>query len=150
MVLGCDWVSIVSSEPSSSDLFYKQKTKDHIHSILFHQLNKIFTDKHNFPNHQSQKMLPINQSFDKIWEKFEKNLRHQSYISMKKHQLTLQNARQWPAHMTHTTGTTGTTVVVLLSYYTVQLQAWCIHCPISAQIRLVIISHIPYFWYSCD
>ena len=95
-------------------------------------------------------MLPINQSFDKIWEKFEKNLRHQSYISMKKHQLTLQNAGQWPAHMTHTTGTTGTTVVVLLSYYTVQLQAWCIHCPISAQIRLVIISHIPYFWYSCD
>ena len=42
---------------------------------------------------------------------------------MKKHQLTLQNAGQWPAHMTHTTGTTGTTVVVLLSYYTVQLQA---------------------------
>ena len=39
---------------------------------------------------------------------------------MKKHQLTLQNARQWPAHMTHTT---GTTVVLLLSYYTVQLQA---------------------------
>ena len=144
MVLGCDWVSIVSSEPSSSDLLYKQKTKDHIHSILFHQLSTWFSlTSITFPIIKAKKFY----QYIKSLTKFEKNLRRQLYIFMKNYQLTLQNAWQQPAHMTCTT---GTTVVLLLSYYTVQLQAWCIHCPISAQIRLVITNHIPKFWYSCD
>lgn len=137
MVLGCDWVSIVSSEPSSSDLLYKQKTKHHIHSILFHQLSTRFSlTSITFPIIKAKKFY----QYIKSLTKFEKNLRRQLYIFMKNYQLTLQHAWQQPVHMMHFI---GTTVVVLLSYYTVELQAWCIHCPISAQIRLVIISHIP-------
>ena len=33
---------------------------------------------------------------------------------------------------------------------TVQFQAWRIHCPISAQIGLVITNHIKEFYYSFD
>ena len=33
---------------------------------------------------------------------------------------------------------------------TVQFQAWHLHCPISAQIGLVITNHIKEFYYSFD
>ena len=36
------------------------------------------------------------------------------------------------------------------SYYTAQLQVWDVHCPISAEIWLVITNHIWEFCYSFD
>ena len=36
------------------------------------------------------------------------------------------------------------------SYYTVQLQAWRVHCPISAQIGLMITNYVREFCYSFD
>ena len=40
------------------------------------------------------------------------------------------------------------TYLGMTSYYTVKLQAWRVHCPISAQIRLVIA--FENFFYSFD
>ena len=37
-----------------------------------------------------------------------------------------------------------------LFYSIVQLQAWHLHCPIGAQIELVITNHMPEFCYSFD
>ena len=37
-----------------------------------------------------------------------------------------------------------------LSYYTIQLQEWHAHCPVSAQIELVITNHVRAFCYGFD
>ena len=37
-----------------------------------------------------------------------------------------------------------------LSFYTVRLQTWRVHCPIGAQIGLVITDHVREFCYSFD
>ena len=42
------------------------------------------------------------------------------------------------------------TYLGMTSYYTVKLQAWRVHCPIRAQIRLVIANHVRELFYSFD
>ena len=37
-----------------------------------------------------------------------------------------------------------------MSYYTIQLQEWHVHCPISAQIGLVITNRVREFCYGFD
>ena len=54
-----------------------------------------------------------------------------------------QNAKQLCQHMKVLSTYTGMTLQ--LSYYTVQLQVWCVHCAISTQIGLVITIHIQKF-----
>ena len=54
-----------------------------------------------------------------------------------------QSAQQLCQHMKVLSTYTGMTFQ--LSYYTVQLQVWCVHCAISTQIRLVITIHIQKF-----
>ena len=39
---------------------------------------------------------------------------------------------------------------ITLSYHNFQLQALHVHCPISAQVRLVLTNHIQEFRYSFD
>ena len=54
------------------------------------------------------------------------------------------SARKWRV-LSNYTGMTRK-----LSYYTVQLQAWRVHCPISAQIGQLITNRIREFCYSFD
>ena len=95
--------------------------------------------------------------------KFKKRkTRHWLYVFIKKKvQLTRQNASQQRAHMTcfvHSQGhgvlTVPLTVLLYLpiwsmthtlSYYTFQFEAWRTHCPISAEIGLVIANYVRIF-----
>ena len=45
---------------------------------------------------------------------------------------------------------TYTGMTCQLPYYTVQLQAWLVHCPVRAQIGLVITNHFREFCYGFD
>ena len=78
--------------------------------------------------------------------KFEKEL-----ISFHKKKTTVRpNARQQHVQNTcsvHLYRQNMLSVPLLLSYYTVQLQAQHVHCPIYAQIRLVISKHVQEFGY---
>ena len=104
----------------------------------------IFTDKHNFPNHQSQKILPINQIFDKIWEKFETSVIHFH------EKLSVNSAKcltTASAHDMYYRYYSSTTTVLL-------------HCPITSLMHTLSHKcsnqagdnhyHIPKFWYSCN
>ena len=88
----------------------------------------------------------------KTMTKFEKETRHRLYVFIKKKLLTRRNAEQQRAHMTrsvhlhmHDVLTVSLTVL-----YTVQVQAWRVHYPISAQIGLVITNHVREFYYGFD
>ena len=107
-------------------------------------------------------LLPIHQIYDRIWER---NLTSDIRFH-KKNQLTRRNARQQRAQMTrsvhlhrHDVLTVPLTVLLYcpitymtrkLSCYTIQLQAWRVHCPISVQIGLVITNHVREFCCSFD
>ena len=95
-------------------------------------------------------LLPINHIYDKI---LERNLTLVIRFHKKKHQqLTYWDVRH--QHVTWYVKSTYTGMMCLLSlqlsYYTVQLpvQAWCEHCPISSQIRLVVTNQVREFCYS--
>ena len=105
-------------------------------SVIIQVINKIWQ---NNAKRESDLLITDRKELDntKSWyqliktmTKFEKETRHWSYFFIKKQQLTRQNARQQRALM-----------MCLLTQawvLTVQLLAWCIHCPIRAQIGLVI------------
>ena len=67
----------------------------------------------------------MNQNYDKIWKKLDIGC----MFSLKKKQLTLRNTRQQCAYDAILSTYTGMTyeLSLLLSYYTVQLQALCVH-----------------------
>ena len=88
----------------------------------------------------------------KTMAKFEKETRHRLYVFIKKKLLTRRNAEQQRAHMTRSVHLHMHDVltVPLIVLYTVQVQAWRVHCPISAQIGLVITNHVREFYYGFD
>ena len=93
-------------------------------------------------------LLQIHQIYDRIWER---NLTSVIRFHQKKKQLTRRNARQQRAHMTRSVHLHRHDVLTVpLSYYTVQLQAWRVHCPISVEIGLVITNHVREFCYGFD
>ena len=88
----------------------------------------------------------------KTMTKFEKETRHLLYVFIKKKLLTRRNAEQQRAHMKRSVHLHMYDVltVPLTVLYTVQVQAWRVHCPISAQIGLVITNHVREFYYGFD
>ena len=76
-----------------------------------------------------------------------------SWKKKQQHQLPQQNVRQQQGHMTHSVH-----LPVSMVFYcpfncainTVQLQAWSIHHPITAQMGQVITNHVPEFCHSFD
>ena len=84
----------------------------------------------------------------KTMAKFEKETRHRLYVFIKKKLLTRRNAEQQRAHMTRSVHLHMHDVltVPLIVLYTVQVQAWRVHCPISAQIGLVRTNHVREFF----
>ena len=85
-------------------------------------------------------LLPINQNYGKIFRlKFIFNVIH---FHAKKQQLTWWNARQQSMHVVHLySHYTHTVQLHRHDAYIVQFQAWLVHCPIGAQIWLVITNH---------
>ena len=77
---------------------------------------------------------------------FKKETSHRLYVFMKRQRFSRRNARQQRLHMTRI----YTGMTCQLFYSIVQLQAWHLHCPIGAQIELVITNHMPEFCYSFD
>ena len=82
---------------------------------------------------------------------FGKETRHRIYFFIKKKktfsllgEMRDNSARTWRDLSTYTGMTRK------LSYYTVQLQAWRVDCPIGAQIGLVITHHVRKICYSFD
>ena len=88
----------------------------------------------------------------KTMAKFEKETRHRLYVFIKKKLLTRRNAEQQRAHMTRSVHLHMHDVltVPLIVLYAVQVQAWRVHCPISAQIGLVRTNHVREFYYGFD
>ena len=83
-------------------------------------------------------LLPINQNYDKIRETNKPSIEHwrlNVVMNAEQHSSLLNKVHPNSARkMTRT----------------VQLQAWCIHCPINAQIGLLIAIHVREFCYSFD
>jgi len=84
-------------------------------------------------------LLPINQNYDKIRETNKPSIerwtikrRHECW---KTQHFTQQSAPQQRAQN---------------DAYCVQLQAWRVHCPINAQIKLLIANRVRKFCYSFD
>ena len=93
--------------------------------------------------------LPINQNYDKIWD----GTRHLLYVFMKKNN----------SHLGKMQDNSKCTWCILSTYIgmvfycpfncainNVQLQAWSIHHPITAQMGQVITNHVPEFCHSFD
>ena len=79
--------------------------------------------------------MTFSYQFIKTMTKLKKETRQQLYVFFKK---KLGEMRDNSARIHLHAGMTRQ-----LSFYTVQLQAWHLHCPDSAQIGLVIINHVP-------
>ena len=84
----------------------------------------------------------------KTMTKFEKETRHRLYFFIKKKHY-LDDIRDnssctWCVLSTYTGMTCE--LSLQLSYYTVQLQVWRLHCPLSAQIGMVITNHVREFF----
>ena len=85
----------------------------------------------------------------KTMTKFGKEIRYRLYVFTKKQrqqqQFTRRNARHQRAHMIRSVHLRRHDVLTVP--LTVLLQAWRVHCPISAQIGLVITNHIQEFYH---
>ena len=90
---------------------------------------------------QLEVLLLINQNYDKIWERNKTSVL--CFYKKKEQQLSWQNARQQHMRLMHSVHSYKHDVL------TVPL-AVLLHCPISAQIRLVIAIQVWEFCYTFD
>ena len=79
-------------------------------------------------------LLPISQNYDKIWE------RNQTLVPIFQKKKETQNNSTKCTTIAHANNVYCKGMTCQMSYYTVQLQAWEVHCPVSAQIRLMTTS----------